>query len=241
MANTEQICLFRSQIIARRFNEETLAILQSIIVSKDLKSLIEHRSMLREFLRSESLSIMRENVETTVYHKLSILEFFVHAFALIGDTESCLALRYEALYLRELVCASHQSLRVSYREWLNFAEQAVDNGFNAIAAKACDSAQLCSQKKKCGDQEEDKSYENIHISERIQRLKESAVTSTASHSIQAQAAGYLKNKTIQKGKKHDAGCPDIRHVATTLFRNGIKRRNERKLHEYKTYSSFSKN
>ncbi|KAK7848217.1 hypothetical protein CFP56_005405 [Quercus suber] len=42
----------------------------------------------------------------------------------LGDVESisCLALRYEALHMRELKSTSCQWLEVSYLEWLNFAE-----------------------------------------------------------------------------------------------------------------------
>ncbi|RVW56884.1 hypothetical protein CK203_078495 [Vitis vinifera] len=48
---------------------------------------------------------------------------------------SCLALRYEALVLRELKSTSYQWLQVSHIEWLTFAEQALDNGFYSVAAK----------------------------------------------------------------------------------------------------------
>ncbi|KAK9271818.1 hypothetical protein L1049_002183 [Liquidambar formosana] len=48
---------------------------------------------------------------------------------------SCLALRYEALVLRDLKSATYQWLQVSYREWLTFAEHSLDNGFYSIARK----------------------------------------------------------------------------------------------------------
>ena len=51
--------------------------------------------------------------------------------------QSCLALRYEALNLREIKSASYQWLEVSYSEWLNFAEQSLDYGFHSIARKVC--------------------------------------------------------------------------------------------------------
>ena len=49
--------------------------------------------------------------------------------------QSCLALRYEALVLRELKATSDKRLQVSYREWLAFAEHLLDNEFYAIARK----------------------------------------------------------------------------------------------------------
>lgn len=49
--------------------------------------------------------------------------------------KSCLALRYEALVMRELKSASSQWLQVSPVEWLNFVEDAVHNGFHAVAEK----------------------------------------------------------------------------------------------------------
>lgn len=111
-----QISLFRSQITTRRFqfsaltyilmriityslnlfslsfscrfNDESLRILESLLVFKDVKSQIETRSDLKQFLRFESLSIFHEIKYKTVYQKLFILQFFVRAFALIGDTEA---------------------------------------------------------------------------------------------------------------------------------------------------------
>jgi len=49
--------------------------------------------------------------------------------------KSCLALRYEALVMREHKSASCQWLQVSPAEWLSFVENAVHNGFHAVAEK----------------------------------------------------------------------------------------------------------
>lgn len=56
---------------------------------------------------------------------------------LIPTLKSCLALRYEALVMRELKSstASCQWLQVSPVEWLNFVEDAMHNGFHAVAEK----------------------------------------------------------------------------------------------------------
>lgn len=45
-------------------------------------------------------------------------------------------MKYEGLLLRELKSTSYQWLHVSCMEWLNFAEQSLDNGFCSIAGKA---------------------------------------------------------------------------------------------------------
>lgn len=70
-----------------RFDDETIRILELVLVSKDVKSSIEMRESLIEFLRSESVSVIREIAEKTVEMQLLILEFFVRAFALVGDIE----------------------------------------------------------------------------------------------------------------------------------------------------------
>lgn len=71
-----------------RFDDGTLRILESVLVSKDVRSFLEVRSSLREFMRSESLSVIREIAEKNVEHKILILDFFVRAFALAGDVEA---------------------------------------------------------------------------------------------------------------------------------------------------------
>ncbi|XP_059430185.1 protein DOUBLE-STRAND BREAK FORMATION [Corylus avellana] len=229
-ALAQQISLFRSLIKSRRFDDATLRILESVLVSKSVKSLKEVESSLRALLRSESLSTIREIAEKPVGQKLLVLEFFVRAFALIADVESCLALRYEALHMRELESASCQWLEVSYLEWLNFAEHSLDNGFYSIAGKACENALLCLTRD-IADPKVDEFFENVQVLEKIKRLKDFAMTSAASCSVQAQAAEYLKKKSTEKRKINPSFCTETRCVASTMFSNGIKRRNVQKLHE----------
>jgi hypothetical protein len=57
------------------------------LLSKDVKSLIEIRSSLTQLLKSESLSIIQSIAAESVHDKLLVLEFFVRAFALVGDLE----------------------------------------------------------------------------------------------------------------------------------------------------------
>ncbi|GKA49995.1 hypothetical protein Tco_0743068 [Tanacetum coccineum] len=48
-----------------------------------------------------------------------------HALNYIDNFLSCLALRYEALVMRELNSVSDHQLHVSYEEWFTFAEHAL--------------------------------------------------------------------------------------------------------------------
>jgi len=73
--------------IFRSFCDATIRFLESLLVSKDVKSFIEVRSSLTDFLRSESLSVIRSIASKTVHEKLLVLEFFVRAFALVGDQQ----------------------------------------------------------------------------------------------------------------------------------------------------------
>lgn len=232
----DQISILCSQIHNRRFGDGTLRILESILVSKDVNSLLEVRSSLREFMRSEIFSVIHGIEEKTVEQKLSVLEFFVRAFALAGDVESCLALRYEGLVLRELKSASHKWLQVSYREWLTFAEHSLDGGYYSIAGKACENALSRFEMKDVAGPESNELKENAQTIERIKKLKDVAVGSAASRSVQAQASEYIKKKTIKKktikrSKDQSPLHKGTQCLASTLFRNGIKNQNVRKLHE----------
>lgn len=74
---------------SRRFDEVTLGILEALLVSKDVKSSLEVRSSLKELMRSEFMCVIREISDRSVEKKLTVLEFFVRAFAFIGDFEVC--------------------------------------------------------------------------------------------------------------------------------------------------------
>ncbi|RZR81603.1 hypothetical protein BHM03_00007870 [Ensete ventricosum] len=70
----------------------SLVILESVLVSRDVQSLLETRSALRQLFRSEALSVMGGISSMTVDRKLSTVQFFVWAFALVGDVEVSLDL-----------------------------------------------------------------------------------------------------------------------------------------------------
>ncbi|CAK7330447.1 unnamed protein product [Dovyalis caffra] len=217
--------LFRSQITNRRFNDEILRILESVLVFKDVKSLIETRSDLKQFMRSEYLSVIHEIKDKTVKQKLFTLQFF-----------SCLALKYEALLLRDVKSSSDQSLQVSYLEWLNFAHHSLDNDFYfiAIQVKASERAVACFRNKDVADAKTGELFENALIIEEIKRFKDRAMKSAASGSVQAQAAEYLKRKIVEKSKICSSFRRETKSAASTLFRNGIRKRHARELRKHQS-------
>ncbi|XP_027336920.1 uncharacterized protein LOC113850550 [Abrus precatorius] len=230
----KQLSFLRSLIQARSFGNTTLRFVESLLVSKDVKSLVEVRSSLTQLLRSNYLSVIRSVVKKTIHDKLLALDFFVRAFALVGDIQSCLALRYEALVMREVKSASCQWLRVSPVEWLHFVEDAMHNGFHAVGVKACENALSCLGNNDDLEPGRDTDSENSKaIIREIKRLRNNAMASVASRSVQVQAAEYLKRKTTER-QKSDFLCKEKRCLASTSFRNGIKRQNIRKLQEHQS-------
>lgn len=64
-----------------------MRILETVLVAKDVKSLVDARSASQEVLRSEVVPIMGEITGRDIDEKLRVAEFFVKAFALVGDIE----------------------------------------------------------------------------------------------------------------------------------------------------------
>ncbi|CAN6467407.1 unnamed protein product [Victoria cruziana] len=131
----EKLSLFRSWLSLRRLNQRTLDLLQSILVCGDVVSLDATRSALRTILRREVSAVLEEASTKSAEGKLRVVSFFLCAFSLAGDAERCLALRYEALLLRQDACTKNPWLEVSYDEWVALAQDSFDNGFNSITAK----------------------------------------------------------------------------------------------------------
>lgn len=120
-AVSQQISLFRFQVENRRFvfdlskfsfrfskmhlwawflcrlDEGTLRILESVLAWNDFKSLYGVVCTLKQFMRHESLCIIQEIAGKSAEHKLLIVDFLVHIFALIGDTEVYTALNLSSL------------------------------------------------------------------------------------------------------------------------------------------------
>ncbi|KAJ6948679.1 hypothetical protein NC651_002867 [Populus alba x Populus x berolinensis] len=153
----------------------------------------------------------------------------------IGLETSCLALKYEALLFRDVKSSSDQSLHVSYLEWLNFAHHSLDQGFYSVATQASEKALACFQKKDVADAKTGDFFENARVIEDIKRLKDRAMRSAASGSVQAQAAEYLKRKVVEKSRTCSSFRTETKSAASTLFRNGIKKRHARELRKHQMY------
>ncbi|KAK9083425.1 hypothetical protein Scep_029896 [Stephania cephalantha] len=78
-----------------QFDQGTLRILHSILASQHAQQ-SKFRNNLFAFIRSKAkLVVEYEITDKSVKGKLPVLQFLVRAFALSGDVQSCLALRYE--------------------------------------------------------------------------------------------------------------------------------------------------
>ncbi|GJV71270.1 protein double-strand break formation [Tanacetum coccineum] len=182
MSNNHQtLSLFRSLIQSKRFDQGTLRILDSVLISRDVKSMLDVRKSLVEYMRRESVNVIRQVVAKTVEEKLLIVEFFVKAFAVIGDMEVC---SFE--FRGELTLLAITSRHVSYEEWFTFAEHALENRFSVIARKirkACEKALGCFQ---MDDMLKTKDTETLREQteaiRRINRLKDIAMVRAASQS-----------------------------------------------------------
>ncbi|XP_075478925.1 protein DOUBLE-STRAND BREAK FORMATION [Primulina tabacum] len=221
----QQITFFRSQIHKRSFDEETVHILELILASKGVESLIGVRSALKQFMRSESLSIVREIAEEPVERKLICADFLIRVFALIGDAESCLALRYEALVMREQKIATHPGLQVSSEEWQTLAEHLIEKGFYSVANKVCDKALICLKAYHVADSKAEEFLQDVHAIKKIKGLKDAAVLSMSSQSVQAMAAEYLKQKTVEESTQHAITSIGTQFSGSSRFRSGIRKRN----------------
>ncbi|ANM60223.1 hypothetical protein AT1G07060 [Arabidopsis thaliana] len=226
----DQTYLFINRVQDRRFDEESLRILELSLVAMNVKSFLEVRSRLRDFMRSESVVIFGELTGESMVAKLSVLEFFARAFALLGDMESCLAMRYEALNLRQLKSPSCLWLGVSHSEWTKFAVQSMENGFPSIAGKASENALLSLKKDSLIEPKSEDNSDILDAAEKVRRLRDSAASLTSSHS----GAGYLRSKEhrIQSRQTLPTKNPDC--TGSNLFREGIKKRNERMLQDLRS-------
>ncbi|XP_042015823.1 protein DOUBLE-STRAND BREAK FORMATION-like isoform X2 [Salvia splendens] len=175
----QEISLFRSRIQNRRVDDVTIRVLESILVSKDVQSSIDFKSVLKRFMRDESLLIFGEIAEEPVEIKLTCAEFLIRVFAMIGDVESCLALRYEALVLRDEMASIHPYLQVTSKEWLTFTEHSLENGYHSIANQACEKARMSSG---AVHLESDYLFHDVNVMEKIGRLKDDALLKISSQS-----------------------------------------------------------
>ncbi|KAL6532590.1 hypothetical protein OROHE_014012 [Orobanche hederae] len=228
----QQISLFRSRIQNRSFDDVTLRILESILLSKDVQWLTKVESALKQFMKDESIFIFGEISQESVDIKLLYTDFMIRVFALIGDVESCLALRYEALVMREEKATTHPGLRVTCNEWLTFAEHSLENGFHSIANQACEKALVCSEANLVSQAKRNDFFHDAHAIKKIKRLKDVALLSISSQSVQAQTQSYLKQKEGDQRTRDLAISLERQSTGSSRFRSGIIKHNSRKLHAY---------
>lgn len=180
-------------------------------------------------MKSESLSIVREISEEPVERKLICADFLIRVFALIGDAESCLALRYEALVMREQKTMTHPGLQVSSEEWQTLAEHLIERGFYSVANKVCDKALICLKTYRAADSKAEEFSQDVHAIEKIKGLKDAAVLSMSSQSVQTKAAEYLKQKTVEESTQHSVTSIGMQCSGSSRFRSGIRKRNFHRL------------
>lgn len=95
-----------------RFDEGAIRILESVLVTKDVKSLLQVRSEVTEFMRHESLLVIREIPHKSLHYKLSVIDFLVRVFALAGDVEVYVHIIYLSLIL---IATNHVIYHISFR------------------------------------------------------------------------------------------------------------------------------
>ncbi|XP_037433796.1 protein DOUBLE-STRAND BREAK FORMATION-like isoform X2 [Triticum dicoccoides] len=134
---TDALSLFASRLSHHRFGDEELRVLEAALsAGGDVAALLSTRSAARKLLRESVAGACAAAAVEGDGARLSVADFFARAFALSGDVESCLAMRYEALVLREAKYSDDLDLHVFHEEWLTFAQDSLDNGFYTIASKA---------------------------------------------------------------------------------------------------------
>ena len=64
---------------------------------------------------------------------LACIIFFPFGIEWFDFWQTCLALRYEALVLRDEMTIIHPELQVTSKEWLAFTDHSLESGFHSIA------------------------------------------------------------------------------------------------------------
>uniref|UniRef100_A0A0D3HH83 Uncharacterized protein n=1 Tax=Oryza barthii TaxID=65489 RepID=A0A0D3HH83_9ORYZ len=222
------LSLFASALSHRRFGDQELSLLDAALsAGADVPSLLHTRSSARCLLRKAAAQAFSSvpDLGTT----LSVADFFARAFALTGDVESCLAMRYEALLLRQAKYSDDLHLQVSNEEWLTFAKDSLDNGFYTIASKAFANALLHIDPSHPGYLDSTNSILKKDKINDISGLQNLAKSLSARHSVQAQSAEYMKRKASGVDEKCNLHLGKTKLPGSLMFRLGIKTRNIQKL------------
>ncbi|XP_040385284.1 uncharacterized protein LOC102722633 [Oryza brachyantha] len=223
------LSLFASALSNRSFGDQELRLLDAALsAGADVPALLHARSSARILLNeSASQAFSVPDLGTT---RLSIADFFARAFALAGDVESCLAMIYEALLLREATYSHDLHLQVSNQEWLTFAKDCLDNGFYTIASKAFANALVNIDPSHPRYLDSTNSIVNNGKINGISGLQNFTQSLSAPRSVQTQSAEYMKKKASEFNEKSNLQLGKIKVPGSSMFRLGIRTRNIQKLH-----------
>ncbi|XP_066354310.1 protein DOUBLE-STRAND BREAK FORMATION-like [Miscanthus floridulus] len=231
-ATPSALALFASCLSYRRFGDEDLRVLEAALsTGADVPALLATRSAAQSLLQASAAEAFACTAMGSVLDSGSSLvaDFFARAFALVGDVESCLAMRYEALLLRDAKCCNDLHLQVSHQEWFTFAKDSLDNGFYAIASKAFANALAHIHPSHPGHLVSANPIEEKDKINDITGLQNLAKSLSAQHSVQTQSAEYMKRRASGVHEKCNlqSGKPKLTEIS--MFRLGIKTRNIKKL------------
>ncbi|TVU27477.1 hypothetical protein EJB05_30091, partial [Eragrostis curvula] len=227
------LSLFASLLRHHRFGDEGLRVLEAALsAGADVPTLLATRSAARHLLRARVAEAFLHAPPGGVEdhgRSLSVTDFFARAFALVGDVESCLAMRYEALVLRDAKYSNHPHLQVSREEWLTFAKDSLDNGFYTIASKAFANALAHIPRGHSGLLESTNSVVEKDKINDIAGLQNLAKSLSSQHSVHTQSAEYMKRRASDDHTKYNLQPGKPKLPASSMFRLGIKTRNIKKL------------
>ncbi|KAL6653418.1 hypothetical protein ACP70R_008996 [Stipagrostis hirtigluma subsp. patula] len=254
----DALSLFASRLSHRRFGGDELRVLEAALsAGGDVPALLATRSVARRLLRASAAEAFPATgpVED-VGRRLAVADFFARAFALVGDVESCLAMRYEALVLREAKYSDDLHLQVSREEWLTFASKlrllatvvsATQFGSNLEVSSrgipvACMSNLITEELPNAfanalahlrpshpGHLDSTISIEEKDNTNYITGLQNLAKSLSAQHSVQTQSAEYMKRRASSGHEKCNLQSGKPKLPGVSMFRLGIKTRNMKKL------------
>uniref|UniRef100_A0A0E0MBJ3 Uncharacterized protein n=1 Tax=Oryza punctata TaxID=4537 RepID=A0A0E0MBJ3_ORYPU len=204
--------------VESEFGEQELRLLDAALsAGPDVSALLHTRSSARCLLREAAAQAFSVPDLGT---RLSIADFFARAFALAGDVESCLAMRYEALLLREAKYPDDLHLQVSNEEWLTFAKDCLDNGFYTIASKAFANALVHIDPSCPRYLDPTNSILKKDKINGISGLQNLAKSLSALRSVQTQSAEYMKRKASEVNDKCNLHLQKAKLPGSSMFRLG---------------------
>ncbi|WVZ54961.1 hypothetical protein U9M48_005686 [Paspalum notatum var. saurae] len=233
-ATPDVLSLFASRLSTRRFGDDDLRVLEAALsAGADVPALLATRSAARRLLQAHATEAFAAAgpVPPDDARMLAVADFFARAFALVGDVESCLAMRYEALLLRDAKYSNDHYLHVSREEWSTFAKDSLDNGFYTVASKAFANALAHINSSHPGHLDSTNSIEEEDKINNITGLQKMAKSLSAQHSVQTLSSEHMKRRAsgVQEKDNLQPQPRKLKLPGSSMFRLGIKTRNIKKL------------